>query len=99
MAARRRRPLFLYNRWAARFWFNTRLAQTAELQAQYSFAGWLLGQSLGNRTSLGVAFPELLFSKLLLGPNFKASTSPRHCWESNILQCFDIEHFTTYLPL
>ena len=35
------------------------------------FAGWLLGQSFANRTSLGIAFPQVLYAKLLEGQDFK----------------------------
>lgn len=63
--------MFIYNRWAARYWFNTKLKHDMELEAKYTFAGWLLGQSMCNRATLGVAFPELLFAKLLMGQNFK----------------------------
>lgn len=68
------RPLFRYNRWAGRFWFNSALRASDELKAQYRFAGWLLGQSMHNRAALGAAFPALLFSKLLLGSSFKVGS-------------------------
>jgi len=67
-------PLFLYNRWAARYWFNSKIKPSVEVRDRYTFAGWLLGQALSNRTSLGIPFPELLFSKLLQGPSFKAGS-------------------------
>ena len=63
--------LFVYKRWSGCYWFNNSLKFTAENEARFMFIGWLLGQSIVNRVSLGLAFPQVLFQKLLLGQDFK----------------------------
>lgn len=79
-------PLFVFKRWSGRCWFNTKLKSTKDNQAQYRFAGWLLGQSFANRASLGVPFPHVLFSKLLEGQEFQVQA-----WHSlwDLLQAYD----------
>lgn len=71
-------PLWTYNRTAGAFWYNTQLQQGPELVAAYSFAGWLLGQCVTNRASLGLALPPVLFEQLLKGDAFKVRRHTLH---------------------
>jgi hypothetical protein len=59
-----------------RHWFASGLQRSAELEAAYRFAGWLLGQGFANRAALRVALPDVLFEKLLKGPSFQARAPP-----------------------
>ncbi|GLC34838.1 hypothetical protein PLESTM_000245500 [Pleodorina starrii] len=63
--APRRPPLWVFNRTAGAYWYNTTLTETPELRDAYAFAGWLLGQSLLNRAPLGLPLPPVLFRALL----------------------------------
>ncbi|KXZ53241.1 hypothetical protein GPECTOR_7g1135 [Gonium pectorale] len=63
----RRPALWVFNRTAGAFWYNTQLQETPELKGAYAFAGWLLGQSLLNRAPLGLRLPPVLFQALLEG--------------------------------
>ena len=57
--------MFVYNRSAGAFWYNTTLKCSPELQAAYRFCGWLIGQSLLNRAPLGVSLAPVLLQQLL----------------------------------
>ncbi|GIL54422.1 hypothetical protein Vafri_9959 [Volvox africanus] len=63
----RRPPLWVFNRTAGAYWYNTTLEESSELHNAYVFAGWLLGQSLLNRAPVGLPFPPVLFRALLEG--------------------------------
>lgn len=63
--------LFLFNRSAGSYWFNTRLTQSQPVQQAYWFAGWLMGQAVPNRSILGVQIATLVFDKLMSGANLQ----------------------------
>ncbi|GFR47973.1 hypothetical protein Agub_g9797 [Astrephomene gubernaculifera] len=63
----RRPPLWLYNRTAGAYWYNTTLSETPELRGAYAFAGWLMGQCILNRAPLGLLLPPVLFRALIEG--------------------------------
>jgi hypothetical protein len=63
-----RPALWVFNRTAGYFWYNTSLAESEELRAAYAFAGWLLGQGLYNRSPLGLRLPPVLFQAVLDSP-------------------------------
>ena len=65
--------LFVYNRAAGCYWYNTKLQAGAAVRQLYYVAGWLAGQALHNRTTLGIKLAALLWQKVLEGNNFKAS--------------------------
>ena len=69
-------PLFVYNETAACYWYNTKLAASADLQQQYRVSGWLAGQVLHNRTVLEIRLAPLLWQKVLEGDSFQASNLP-----------------------
>ena len=58
--------LFLFNRSAGAFWYNTTLTSSPELQGAFRFAGWLVGQSLLNKAPLGVPLAPVMLQQLLL---------------------------------
>lgn len=60
--------LFTYNRSAGAYWFNVALTASPRLRQLYRFFGWIMGQAMCNRCTLGVPLPELLFRILLVGP-------------------------------
>ncbi|KAG2446496.1 hypothetical protein HYH02_008487 [Chlamydomonas schloesseri] len=62
-----RPALWVFNRTAGAYWYNTGLAESPELKGAYAFAGWLMGQSLLNRAPLGLPLPPVLFRGLLEG--------------------------------
>ncbi|KAG2433893.1 hypothetical protein HXX76_008246 [Chlamydomonas incerta] len=62
-----RPALWVFNRTAGAYWYNTGLAESPELKGAYAFAGWLMGQSLLNRAPLGLPLPAVLFRGLLEG--------------------------------
>ena len=66
-----RLALFSRMRSGGRCWFATRQAWSPNMERQYLWAGWLLGQCFANRASLRVALPDVLFEKLLKGPAFQ----------------------------
>ncbi|EFJ42551.1 hypothetical protein VOLCADRAFT_107185 [Volvox carteri f. nagariensis] len=63
----RRPALWVFNRTAGAYWYNTTLTESEELRDAYNFAGWLLGQSLLNRAPLGLPLPAVLFRAVLEG--------------------------------
>ena len=65
--------LFVYNRTAACYWYNTKLQAGSAAQRLFYMAGWLAGQALHNRTTLGIRFAPLLWQKVLEGSAFQAS--------------------------
>lgn len=69
--SKQRLSLFTFNSCAGKFWFNTALEHTPASEAQFTYAGWLMGQLFANRASLGIPFPEVLFEKLLHGTDFR----------------------------
>jgi hypothetical protein len=68
--------LFVHLRGPGTWWLNTTLSCTKELQAAYWAVGWLLGQALVNRCTVGLQLAPLLFHRLLLQPHeaFKVTT-------------------------
>lgn len=62
-----RPALWVFNRTAGAYWYNTGLSESPELKGAYAFAGWLMGQSLLNRAPLGLPLPPVLFRGLLEG--------------------------------
>lgn len=66
-------PLFIYNRSAAAYWYNTCLAEEEGLVELYRVAGWLAGQSIHNRACLGIKLAAVLWQKVLEGDCFQAS--------------------------
>ncbi|PNG99405.1 putative E3 ubiquitin-protein ligase, partial [Tetrabaena socialis] len=66
-----RPPLLVFNRTAGAYWYNTTLADSAQLRGAFAFVGWLMGQSLLNRAPLGLPLPPALFQQLLEGPDFR----------------------------
>lgn len=66
-----RPALWVYNRTAGAYWYNTHLQDSPALRAAYQHAGWLMGQCLLNRAPLGLPFPPVLFRMLLEGDSFK----------------------------
>lgn len=79
-------PLFTYTRAVGAFWYNTALTESPSLSNAYRFAGWLIGQSLVNHASLGLALQPVLIGHLLAGVT--ASLSP-----SSNLSLADLEAF------
>ncbi|KAK3277561.1 hypothetical protein CYMTET_14440 [Cymbomonas tetramitiformis] len=75
--------LFHFNRASGKFWFNLVSARSEKMDRGYRFFGWLIGQAINNRCTLGIGLPEVLFRKLLEGPNF--------CPTMQMLQDFDPE--------
>jgi len=61
-----RPQLFVFNRSAGAFWYNSNLARSPELQDAFRFAGWLMGQSLLNRAPMGVPLAPTMMQQLLL---------------------------------
>ncbi|KAL6754666.1 hypothetical protein V8C86DRAFT_315351 [Haematococcus lacustris] len=57
--------LLSYNRSAGVYWYNTTLQQSELLVRAYQLCGWLMGQALLCRASLGLPLPPLLFLQLL----------------------------------
>ena len=66
--------LFIYISSSACFWYNSSLARSAYLEEQYWLAGWLLGQTLHNRTSFPLAASPVVTEKLILGSHFEVSS-------------------------
>ena len=64
--------LFVYARAAACYWY-TKLHAGIAAQRLFYMAGWLAGQALHNRTTLGIRFAPLLWQKVLEGSAFQAS--------------------------
>ena len=52
-------------------WFNLELRESATLAAAYRCAGWLAGQMVPNRASLGIPLPDLVFERVLQGELFQ----------------------------
>ena len=71
--------LFIYISSSAYFWYNTNLARSAHLEEQYWLAGWLLGQTLHNRTSFPLAASPVVTEKLILGSHFEVSHITMSC--------------------
>ena len=68
--------LFEFNRSAGAYWVKSNVEETMELKALYRFVGWLVGQCITNRCSLGVKFAALLFQRLLDAEEFKVQCLP-----------------------
>lgn len=66
-------PLWVFNRTAGSFWYNSKLGRSEKLERAYGFAGWLMGQCVVNRAPLGLLFPPVLFKPLLQGDAFSPS--------------------------
>ena len=66
-------PVFPYDRGARHHWFNPTLEPTAERRSMLCYCGWLLAQTICNRSSLGVELPTLLFEALLADDDFSPS--------------------------
>ena len=67
--------LFVYNKAAGCYWYNTKLQAGSVVKQLYHVAGWLAGQALHNRTTLGIKLAALLWQKVLESTNYKASPS------------------------
>lgn len=61
--------LFVHLRGPGTWWLNSTLSCSAQLQAAYWAVGWLLGQALVNRCTVGLQLAPLLFHRLLLQPH------------------------------
>ncbi|WIA11861.1 hypothetical protein OEZ85_011947 [Tetradesmus obliquus] len=61
--------LFVHLRGPGTWWLNSTLSCSAQLQAAYWAVGWLLGQALVNRCTMGLQLAPLLFHRLLLQPH------------------------------
>ena len=66
--------LFIYISSSACFWYNTNLARSAHFEERYWLAGWLLGQTLHNRTSFPLATSPVVTEKLILGSQFEVNS-------------------------
>ena len=64
--------LLVYRRSAGAYWINTDLERTSTSETYFSAFGWLAGQCLHNRCTLGIPLPGTLFSILLHGAKFVA---------------------------
>jgi len=70
------KPLFIHNRTAGAYWYNTNLKEDTHYRTAFTFVGWLMGQSLLNRAPLNVNFPALLFRQVLHQATLKEGFKP-----------------------
>ena len=61
-------PLFSHSRSMGKFWFNLGLMKSERNKERYTFVGWLLAQSIFNRTKLALDLSEAVFQTLVLDP-------------------------------
>ena len=62
----------MYNKAAGCYWYNTQLQAVSAVKQLYYVAGWLAGQALHNRTTLGIKLATLLWQKVLESDKYKA---------------------------
>ncbi|KAG1679492.1 hypothetical protein FOA52_011091 [Chlamydomonas sp. UWO 241] len=69
-----KQELFVFNRAAGCFWYNSHLGTSDDARAAYRFAGWLIASSLLNKAPLGIKLAAPLCEQLLIGVDAFAPT-------------------------
>lgn len=65
--------LFQYNRSMGCYWFNLNLSESSDNSNKYFFVGWLMAQTLFNRTKMRINLAGVIFERLLRGETYAPS--------------------------